>query len=144
VSLPYAAKPPYAAPLRAVDNLQVHAQGDRLQITATKLIVDTDPYLAAHFPGRTVYPGVFIVEAVRQSVAAALGPQDGVLPELSVVHSLRFLGALHPGECLCLTATVEPADRSGERRVEAACRRLDGSNVARLALSFSYQGADDA
>jgi 3-hydroxyacyl-[acyl-carrier-protein] dehydratase len=143
VSLPYLASPPYAAPLRAVDSSRVQAQGDRLLITATKSVVDTDPYLAAHFPGHTVYPGVFIVEGVQQAVVAVLGPRDGVLPELSAVHSLRFLGAMHPGECLCIVATVEPADEVGSRRVEAIGRRPDGTVVARLALSFTYQVSDD-
>jgi 3-hydroxyacyl-[acyl-carrier-protein] dehydratase len=134
----------YAAPLRAVDSSEAQPQSDRLLITATKSVVDTDPYLSAHFPGRTVYPGVFIVEGVRQAVIAALGPRDGVLPELSAVHSLRFLGAMHPGECLCIVATAEPADEGGSHRVEATGRRPDGAVVARLTLSFSYQAADDA
>jgi 3-hydroxyacyl-[acyl-carrier-protein] dehydratase len=127
-----------------VDESRVEPQGDRLLITATKSVVDTDPYLAAHFPGRTVYPGVFIVEGVRQAVVAALGPRDGVLAELSAVHSLRFLGAMHPGERLCISATAEPANHDGNRRVEATGRRTDGTVVARLALSFSYHVDDDA
>jgi len=144
VSLPYPASPPYAVPLRAVDFSRAQTQGDRLLITATKSVVDSDPYLAAHFPGRTVYPGVFIVEGVRQAVVAALAPRDGVLPELTAVHSLRFLGAMHPGECLCIDATADPPDEDGSRRVEAVGRRPDGTVVARLALSFTYEVSDDA
>ena len=144
MSLPYPASPPYAVPLRAVDFSRAQTQGDRLLITATKSVVDSDPYLAAHFPGRTVYPGVFIVEGVRQAVVAALGPRDGVLPELTAVHSLRFLGAMHPGECLCIDATADPPDEDGSRRVEAVGRRPDGTVVARLALSFTYEVSDDA
>lgn len=134
----------YATPLRAVDEMRVTPDDGRLTLTATKEITVDDPYLPAHFPGRTVYPGVFIVETLRQAVAAALGERDGLLPDVTAVHSLRLVGALHPGDRLCLAATVQPPDVDGAIRVDARCNRPDGYAVARMALEFRYdaEGGD--
>jgi 3-hydroxyacyl-[acyl-carrier-protein] dehydratase len=133
----------YAMPLRAVDQVQVTRDGEQLSITATKEITVDDPYLAAHFPDRTVYPGVFIVETLRQAVVAALGERDGVLPEIVAVHTLRLVGAVHPGDRLCLAATVHPSETDGAIRVEAHCRRPDDYAVARMVLEFRYDAEGD-
>ena len=117
--------PLYAAPLPAVDQVQVRRAGPGLVVTATKDIVIGDPYLAAHFPGRTVYPGVFVLETVRQAAIAALGEGPGGLAELSAVCSLRFAGAMHPGERLCAEVTITPMAGGGSaRRPGPAGRRV--------------------
>lgn len=135
----------YAAPLRAVDEMRVTTQDGQLVISASKEVRADDPYLPAHFPGRTIYPGVFIVETVRQAVLAALGEQGGEPPSLSAVHSLRFTSALHPGERLRVTATVSPAGPDGAVRVEARCGREEGSaGVARMVLEFQLPGRSEA
>jgi 3-hydroxyacyl-[acyl-carrier-protein] dehydratase len=135
--------PPYAAPLSALDHVQVSRTGTGLLVMASKDIVTSDPYLAAHFPGRTVYPGVFVLETVRQAVIAALGEGPGGLAELSAVCSLRFTGAMHPGERLCAEVTVTPT-AEGRHRADARCRRDDGSDVARMTLEFAHPGDADA
>jgi 3-hydroxyacyl-[acyl-carrier-protein] dehydratase len=134
----------YAAPLDAVDKIHWSEQDGEVHIQVEKEIRVTDPYQAAHFPDRTVYPGVFIVETVRQAVIAALGERDGVLPELSAVHALRFLGGMHPGERLCVAVTVSPVDKDGAYLVDARCLRNDDSKVARLSLEFRYEVDADA
>jgi 3-hydroxyacyl-[acyl-carrier-protein] dehydratase len=133
----------YATPLRAVDDMRVTRDDGRLIVTATKDVTVDDPYLPAHFPGRTVYPGVFIVETLRQAVVAALGERDGLLPDVTAVHTLRLVGALHPGDRLCLAATVQPSDADGVIRVEARCNRPDGYAVARMVLEFRYDAEVD-
>lgn len=136
--------PRYAAPLRAVDELEFGPRDGLLHIEAVKQVrLGGDAYQAAHFPGRIVYPGVFILETVRQSVIEALGERDGVLPELSAIRSLRFLGGLHKDERLCMAATVRPVEGDGSYLVDAVCRRPDESTVARLILEFAYQGEPD-
>ncbi len=134
--------PPFAAPLRAVDETRVTETDGVLAITATKEIVATDPYLADHFPGRIIYPGVFILETVRQAVAAALTGQAGAGADISAVRSVRFTGAMHPGERLVVEATVVPAP-GGRAEVDARCCRGDGSEVARLALEFGDPAGSD-
>lgn len=136
--------PAYAAPLRAVDSLSRREHDGELHLQVEKEIRLADPYQADHFPDRTVYPGVFIVETIRQAVIAALGERDGLLPDLSAVHSLRFLGGMHPGERLCVEVTIRPADTHGAHLVDALCRRDNSGTVARLQLEFEYQAGPDA
>lgn len=136
--------PHYAAPLSAVDDIRVAEHGDGMLVTATKEITASGPYQAAHFPGRAVYPGVFIMETVRQAVIAALGEgPDGGLADLSAIHSLRFTGAMHPGEQLLAAVTVGLPQR-GAVAADARCQRADGTEVARMSLKFEYQGGSDA
>jgi len=130
--------PLFAAPLCALDEMQMTEDGGGLVINASKRIDASDPYIAAHFPGRTIYPGVFILETVRQAVAAALGERSGAYPDLTAVRSLRFVGAVHPGERLVVAATVGSPGPDGTLDVDAGCRRADGSAVARVVLEFRY------
>lgn len=136
--------PLFAAPLCAVDEMRVTKSDGGIVVNASKNITATDPYMAAHFPDRTIYPGIFILETVRQAVAAALGERDGAVADLTAVRSLRFVGAVHPGEQLVVAATLGPQEPGGAVGVDADCRRADGSAVARLVLEFRYlAGTDD-
>lgn len=130
----------YAAPLRAVDRVEVTPDPVGLRLVAHKRIVATDPYLQGHFPGRPVFPGVFVVEAVRQAVLTALascdGFDDGALPDLCGLRSVRFLAALRPGDELTVEATVSRL--LDEVEVVARCRRSDGVEVARITAAFGY------
>lgn len=130
--------PPYAAPLAAVDELAVRPDGGGLVLSVRKDVVVADPYQAAHFPGRPIYPGVFVLETVRQAVATALGEVDGAVAEVSAVSSLRFLRAAQAGQSLRVTATVGAAGPDGAIPVRARCRDADGSELARLVLEFRY------
>jgi len=135
--------PRFAAPLSAVDELDARSADGRLLLSVRKHVVADDPYLPAHFPGRPVYPGVFILETVRQAVSAALGEVGGAVADLASVAALRFVGALRPGESLWVEAAVGAAGPDGGIPVEARCRRADGSDVARLKLEFRYPATDD-
>jgi 3-hydroxyacyl-[acyl-carrier-protein] dehydratase len=140
---PAAAPLPYAAPLGAVDEIEVdHGPDGGLEVRATKDISAADRYLPAHFPGRVVYPGVFILETVRQAVLAAVGERAGRLPDLAVVGSMRLLAALRAGERLAVTAAVAAPDPAGAFAVRARCRRGDGADVATLTLEFRYEDSD--
>jgi 3-hydroxyacyl-[acyl-carrier-protein] dehydratase len=137
--------PPYAAPLTAVDALDAVTGADgRIEVTAVKLIVPADPYQRAHFPGRPVYPGVFVLETVCQAVLAAIGP--GPVPVVTTVTSLRFFRPMVPGDRLRAAVVIGPPGEDGERRVTASCRSDDGTETARMSLTFGvrYAGPDPA
>ncbi len=136
--------PLYAAPLAATDEVHAVAVDGGLEVLCHKDITGTDPYLPAHFPGQAVYPGVFVLETVRQAVAAALGERDGARPEVCAVRSARFLMALRPGQRLTVRAAVRAPDAAGTMAVRARCCRADGVEVARLALEFRYREDTDA
>ncbi|MGV9270958.1 3-hydroxyacyl-ACP dehydratase FabZ family protein [Kitasatospora sp. NPDC003701] len=115
-------------------------------ITATKAIRADDPYLGGHYPDFTIYPGVFVVESVTQTVRI-LAEQTVRTPfelELAALTSVRFSRPLRPGDtlhirCECtLTRPSAEAAPGGDRllTVKAECRNAAGEKAARLRLEF--------
>ena len=124
-----AARPAYAAPLRAVDRYAPadSVDGNR-RLVAHKVVSADDPYMAGHFPGLIMLPAVFLLEAVRQVVAA-----DGDWPgrvELLAVHSIRVRAPMRAGDEIRLDIALRPAESGVRATVHA--RRQDGIAVAEL------------
>lgn len=131
-------RPAYAAPLPAVDEVEAVRAGDTVRILARKTITATDPYLSGHFPGQVIFPGVFIIEALRQAVATALDPAGGPGPDILALRSVRFLVPLRPGDVLTIDAVV--TSRDGRLTADARGRRADGVTAARLRVEFDGGG----
>jgi 3-hydroxyacyl-[acyl-carrier-protein] dehydratase len=129
---------PFAAPIRAIDGVEVSEADGGLALHAWKQVDPAEPYLPGHFPGFTVFPGVFVVESVRQAVAAALGERDGVFPDLVAVRSVRFLAPLLAGDTLTVDAFVPPRDGDTPFAVEATGRRGDGTIACKLSVELAY------
>lgn len=119
----------YAAPLRAVDRVDVLGRRP-LRLRAVKTVTAADPYMAGHFPAVTMLPAVFLLEALRQAVAAAV-PADRP-PELLTVLSSRLLTPMLGGDEITLDVTLEPAGPAWT--ATARCSRGDGTPVARLSV----------
>jgi 3-hydroxyacyl-[acyl-carrier-protein] dehydratase len=117
--------------LRAIDDLSVAESAGRWTITAHRRIDDDDPQLQAHYPRFRIFPGVFVLEALRQAVARAF---DTPAMAIVAVRSIRFLAPLLPGDLLTLQAIVEPTPASDVLRVDAEARRNDQEIVARLKI----------
>jgi 3-hydroxyacyl-[acyl-carrier-protein] dehydratase len=123
-----------AAPLVAVDR---HTVVSPSEITAVKDIRADDPYLEGHYPDFTIYPGVFIIESVVQTVRL-LAEETLDAPEeieLAGVPSVRFVTPLLPGDtlhirCLCT------AGEDGTFRVKAECTTGAGAKAAQMKLEF--------
>lgn len=79
-----------------------------LSVEATTSFAADDPMFGGHFPGNPLVPGVILTEALAQTagLAAASGyPQDPKpLFLLSAIRSMKFLGAVRPGERVDLRA----------------------------------------
>ena len=115
-----------AVPLRAVDEVAAEPNEQGWVIRARKAVVAHDPYLAGHFPAATIYPGVFVIESVRQAVASGLGAACDIVS----VRSARFLVPLTPGDILVLHATVTPFE---DGTLVASAQALVGEHGVRAA-----------
>ncbi|GGO79949.1 hypothetical protein [Wenjunlia tyrosinilytica] len=120
----------FAAPLRAVDRVELLTLDGGLRLRAAKLVTAEDPYMAGHFPGLTMLPAVFLLEGVRQAVAQAFGLADP--PELLEVRSARLLAPMLGGEEITIDAGLEPQPEGERWAVNARCTRQDGTAVATL------------
>lgn len=117
----------YAVPLRAVDRVEVVGR-DPVRLRAVKTVTASDPYMDGHFPGLTMLPAVFLLEALRQVVASTV--PAGRPPELLAVLSSRLLTPMLGGDEITLDVSLEPAGPAW--KVSARCTRGDGTTVARL------------
>jgi 3-hydroxyacyl-[acyl-carrier-protein] dehydratase len=128
----------FAAPLHAIESVSVERCEGKLRVHATKEIKATDPYMAGHFPGFVIFPGVFIIESLRQLVVTALGDLEGILPEILTLRSVRFLAPVLPGDSISLDAAIGPVPDRKSFEIEAFCRRSDGVTAAVLKVEFGY------
>jgi 3-hydroxyacyl-[acyl-carrier-protein] dehydratase len=74
------------------------------------LVRGDEPWLAGHFPGEPILPGVLLVEAAAQ-LAGVVAQNDPVIPpvpqlKLTALRSVRILGTARPGQCVRLEARV--------------------------------------
>lgn len=69
-----------------------------------------EPFLAGHFPGNPLFPGVLLIEAAAQlvGVIAQTDPTIPPLPglKLTATRSLKILGTARPGEVIRLEARI--------------------------------------
>jgi 3-hydroxyacyl-[acyl-carrier-protein] dehydratase len=79
--------------------------------TASYTISGEEPFLKGHFPGRPLWPGVIMIEAIAQlgGVIAQSDPVHTKLDDvrLTSVKNAKILGSCPPGTTLTIAATVE-------------------------------------
>lgn len=132
-----------AMPLRAVDRVWTTAGG----FAAAKTVDAADPYLAGHYPGLPIYPGVFVIETVLQAAYGAVRERYGpaVVATVAAVSSVHFSASLAPGDELrvdCAWVDAAGPDLVG---VRATASRPDGVAAARLSLELRLsRGRPDA
>lgn len=136
--------PAFATPLTGAGQVEAVRTGDKILIRGSNVTGATEPYLAGHFPGFRIFPGVFLIEALRQAVWAALGERGGQFPDIVALRSVRFLAPLLPGDEMSLAASADMRPAGQPFTVSARCCRLDGSPVAKLTVVFRYGGCDGA
>ena len=80
------------------------------RVVARKTVRPDEWYLAGHFPGRPVMPGVLIVEAMAQTGAVAVLSQEenrGRLALFAGIDDVRFKRIVEPGDELVFECTLE-------------------------------------
>jgi 3-hydroxyacyl-[acyl-carrier-protein] dehydratase len=107
---------------------------------ARKHVRDDEWYLAGHFPGRPVMPGVLIVEALAQTGAVAVLSEEenrGRIALFAGIDDCRFKRVVGPGDTLELRCELEKVRGPiGRGKAEA---RVDGQVACRATLTFAVE-----
>jgi 3-hydroxyacyl-[acyl-carrier-protein] dehydratase len=98
-----------------------------------------EPFLAGHFPGDPIFPGVLLVEAAAQlaGVVIQAGRGSDPLPglKLTAVRQAKILGAARPGETIVLHAAIVGAL---DNLVQAtATAEVHGRRILETAITLS-------
>ena len=109
-----------------------------VRVVARKLVREDEWYLAGHFPGRPIMPGVLIIEAMAQTGAVAVLSDEenrGKLALFAGIDDVRFKRIVVPGDELELTCELErirgPVGRG------KATAMVDGKLAVRGTLTFA-------
>ena len=127
---------PHRPPFLLVDRVQITDPGRAA--VGWKAVGANEPYLAGHFPGRPVMPGVLILEAMAQvgGVALLSVPEfRGQLALLGGVEHARFRRVVVPGDTLRLE--VEVTRRVGRVGKARGIATVEGARAAEAELTFA-------
>jgi 3-hydroxyacyl-[acyl-carrier-protein] dehydratase len=129
---------PHREPFLLIDEVLELEPGKR--VVARKSVRPDEWYLAGHFPGRPVMPGVLIVEAMAQAGAVAVlsEPENaGKMALFAGIDNVRFKRIVEPGDELELTCALERVRGPIGRGVASA--RVNGELAARGTLTFAVE-----
>ncbi len=99
---------PHRDPFLLLDEVLELEPGSR--VVARKAVRDDEWYLAGHFPGRPIMPGVLMVEALAQAGAVAVLAEEenrGKLALFAGIDDVRFKRIVEPGDVLTLVCELE-------------------------------------
>jgi 3-hydroxyacyl-[acyl-carrier-protein] dehydratase len=127
---------PHREPFLLLDEVVDLEPGRR--VVAKKAVREDEWYLAGHFPGNPIMPGVLMVEALAQCGAVAvLAEEDnrGKLALFAGIDDVRFKRIVRPGDELTLECEIEtvrgPVGRGKARAT------VDGELAVRGTLTFA-------
>jgi 3-hydroxyacyl-[acyl-carrier-protein] dehydratase len=127
---------PHREPFLLLDEVTTIEPGAR--VVARKRVRGDEWYLAGHFPGRPIMPGVLMVEALAQAGAVAVLSEEanrGKLALFAGIDDVRFKRLVEPGDELELTCELER--RRGAIGRGKASATVDGELAVRGTLTFA-------
>jgi 3-hydroxyacyl-[acyl-carrier-protein] dehydratase len=105
---------PHRPPFRFVDVVDEVVPGQ--SVVARYRVTGDEAFLAGHFPGNPVFPGVIQLEALAQAGAVAVLADEryaGKLPLFGGIEKVRFRRVVRPGDELRLDVDVERLSARG-------------------------------
>jgi len=126
---------PHRPPFRFVDAVDALERGT--SVTARYRVRGDEMFLAGHFPGNPVFPGVLQLEALAQAGAIAVLSDEryaGALPLFGGVEDVRFRRMVRPGDEMALSVEIERLSRRGGWGRGVAS--VDGEECCRARLLF--------
>jgi 3-hydroxyacyl-[acyl-carrier-protein] dehydratase len=105
---------PHRPPFRFIDAVDACDPG--VSITARYRVTGDEAFLAGHFPGFPVLPGVIQLEALAQAGGIALLAHErytGKLPLFGGVENVRWRRLVRPGDELTLRVEMERLSARG-------------------------------
>jgi 3-hydroxyacyl-[acyl-carrier-protein] dehydratase len=127
---------PHRPPFRFIDHVEAYEPG--VSVRARYRVTGAEPFLAGHFPGNPVFPGVLQLEALAQAGAIAVlaDPRHGDrVPLFAGVEEVRFRRIVRPGDELVLAMELErTSTRGGWGRGVVT---VDGKECCRGRLMFA-------
>lgn len=105
---------PHRPPFRFVDTVDELVPGERVR--ARYRVTGDEAFLAGHFPGNPIFPGVIQLEALAQAGAVALLSEEsyaGSLPLFGGVEGVRFRRQVTPGDEMVLEVTMDALSTRG-------------------------------
>ena len=126
-----------------IDRIVELSPGEK--IVAVKNLTMAEEYLADHFPGFPVMPGVLMVEAMTQAGAWLIRASEDFAHSTVVLEEARnvkFANFLQPGQTLTVTCEIQEQD---ERRTRLKARgSADGGQTVSAQLYLArYNVADE-
>jgi 3-hydroxyacyl-[acyl-carrier-protein] dehydratase len=129
---------PHREPFLLIDEVLELEPGER--VLARKTVRPDEWYLAGHFPGRPVMPGVLIVEGMAQTGAVAVLSQEenrGRIAFFAGIDDVRFKRIVEPGDELVFECRLEAV--RGPIGKGKATATVDGQLAARGTLTFAVE-----
>jgi len=113
-------------------------------ITAVKNLSLAEEYLADHFPGFPVMPGVLMLESLVQAGAWLMRYTEDFKYStilLKEARAVRFNNFVIPGQTLCVTAEIH--ERSATQVVLKGAGMVDGLSAIRARLTLEQFNLGD-
>jgi len=132
---------PHRPPFRFVDAIDALEPG--VSVRGRYRVTGDEAFLAGHFPGNPVFPGVIQLEALAQTGAIAVLADEryaGKLPLFGGVEKVRFRRLVVPGDELVTEVVLERLSaRGGWGRGKAT---VDGGVACEARLFFALAPAE--
>ena len=128
---------PHRYPFALVDRIIEYVPGERA--VGIKNVTFNEPHFQGHFPGRSLMPGVLIVEAMAQVGGVVLRQLPGVEGGLFLfagMDKVRFRRPVVPGDQLVMTVELLCIKRGRFGKMQARAQ-VDDKLAAEGELTFS-------